>query len=161
MLGVGEVDFGIPLEQVSTVLLQPQTQKLASGPSFLREIIDLHGVPVPVLDLARPLRATHATPIADRKLVVISHEGRQLALSVDRVRDPEEFLPESIRWKQDLVGDDSRLFSESLAAIARSSRGPLPILDPAALWSRRLLRQLPGALEKVTTGGPSASSAPA
>lgn len=161
MIGVGELDFGIPLEKVSTVVLQPATQRLATGPSYLREIIDLHGEPVPVLDMARPLRTEHATPIGDRKLVVITHEGRLLALSVDRVRDPEEFLPEAVQRRSDFAGADGKMISEALIAIARSNRGPLPVLDPAALWSRRALRVLPQLLEKVTAGDaldPTASS---
>lgn len=161
MIGVGDLDFGIPLEKVSTVVLQPATQQLATGPSYLREIIDLHGVPVPVLDMARPLRTEHATPLGDRKLVVITHEGRLLALSVDRVRDPEEFLPEAVQRRSDFAGPDGKMISEALIAIARSNRGPLPVLDPAALWSRRALRVLPKLLEKVTGGdalGPTASS---
>lgn len=153
MIGVGELDFAIPLDQVSTVVLQPATQKLATGPSYLRELIDLHGQPVPVLDMTRPLRTEHATPIADRKLVVISQEGRLLALSVDRVRDPEEFLPEALIRRSALAGPNGEMVSEALIAIARSARGPLPILNPAALWSRRLLRELPKLLEKVSAGG--------
>jgi CheY-like chemotaxis protein/chemotaxis signal transduction protein len=153
MLGVGALDFAIPLDGVSTVVLQPATQTLASGPSYLREIIDLHGQPVPVLDMARPLRTERTAPLADRKLVVITHEGRLLALSVDRVRDPEEFLPEALVRRTALVGSPGELLSETLIAIARSARGPLPILDPAALWSRRALRELPKLLEKVSAGG--------
>jgi CheY-like chemotaxis protein/chemotaxis signal transduction protein len=143
---VGAVELGLPLSCVHSVLHQTATQPLPLGPSYLSQMLMLHGEPVAVLDLARRLGLTHVMPVQERKLVVIEREGVRLALCVDDVRDPEELPAADVTPRAQLGGSEHGPLQEALLGIARTSRGALPIVDPRALISRELLRKMAAGL---------------
>jgi CheY-like chemotaxis protein len=143
---VGAVELGLPLASVRSVLHQTATLPLPLGPSYLSQLLMLHGEPVAVLDLASRLGVAHVMPVHERKLVVIEREGVRLALCVDGVRDPEELAAEDVTLRARLGGAEHGPLQEALLGIARTSRGPLPIVDPRALISYELLRKLAAGL---------------
>jgi CheY-like chemotaxis protein len=139
---IGPATLALPLSCVQQVLLQPATEVLQTGPSYLRDVVNLHGQPVMVLNLAGPLRVESALPLQERKLLVIEHQGLTLALGVDKVRDPAEFPPEAVTVRDQLVGAQSRLVASGLTALIRTPSGMLPVVDPGAFFSRRLVQGL-------------------
>ena len=145
-VSVGKIEVGLPLESVGAVLHQTATRPLPFGPSYLCSMLELHGEPVAVLDLARRFGVEHTQPIVDRKLVVVLRDGAQLALCVDEVRDPEELTAGEVTPRERLGGAEHGHLQDSLIAVARTSRGLLPIIDPRALVSRELLRKLAAGL---------------
>jgi CheY-like chemotaxis protein len=130
---VGALEFGLPLEAVHLVASESATAPVPAAPAHLNEVIDLHGTPVLLLDTAGRLGTQYHRPVGDRIFVVVAHEGRQLALRVDAVRDPEEIPPDRLLPPSRLGGGEAAGVAEVLRAIATSERGLLPILDPAAL----------------------------
>src|SRR5262249_39038854 len=142
----GAVELGLPLDSVRTVLHQTATRPLPFGPGYLSEMLERWGEPVGVLDLARRLGQEHRTPILERKLVVVDCAGAPLALCVDDVRDPEELAAAEITPREKLAVAQHGPLQESLLAMAKTQRGPLPIVDPRALLSGDLLRKLAAAL---------------
>jgi CheY-like chemotaxis protein len=147
-VSVGSVELGLPLWCVRTVLHQTATRPLALGPSYLSQILVLHGEPVAVLDLARRLGVQHVMPMLERKLVVIEREGATLALCVDDVRDPEELPASEFIPRSKLGGSEHAALQEALLGVAQTPRGPLPMIDPKALISRELLRKLAAGLRE-------------
>ena len=145
-VAVGKLEIGLPLEHVRSVLHQTATRPLPLGPSYLRELLELHGEAIPVLDLARRLGQEHAVSLVERKLVVIEDHGVRLALSVDAVRDPEELTAADLVRSDRLGGGEHGTLQHALVGIAQTSRGPLSIVDPRALLSRDLLRKLADSL---------------
>jgi len=145
-VSVGTVELGLPLDSVRNVMHQTATQPLALGPSYLTEMIELHGTPVAVLDLARRLGVEHAQPVLERKLVVVEREGARIALCVDDVRDPEELSASDVTPRERLGGSEHGALKDALLGVARTARGPLPLIDPRALVSRELLRKLAAGL---------------
>jgi CheY-like chemotaxis protein/chemotaxis signal transduction protein len=149
-VSVGNVEVGLPLDSVRNVMHQTATQPMALGPSYLTEMIELHGAPVAVLDLARRLGLEHAQPVLERKLVVVEREGAFIALCVDDVRDPEELSASDVTPRERLGGSEHGALKEALLGVARTARGPLPLIDPRALLSRELLRKLAAGLRVET-----------
>ncbi len=147
-VSVGKIELGFPLECVESVLHQAATRPLPMGPAYLQQLLDLHGDPVAVLDLARRLGVEHAQAVADRKLVVVRRDGARLAVCVDGVRDPEELAQAELTPRERLGGTEHGALQDALVAVARTSRGPVPIVDPRALVSRELLRKLASGLRE-------------
>jgi CheY-like chemotaxis protein len=145
-VSVAEIELGIPLDGVRSVVHQTATRPLPIGPHYVSEVLDLHGEPVLVLDLARRLGRKHALPVEERKLVVVDCESVPLALCVDEVRDPEELAPEQVVRRGAIAGAEHGPLREALVAMVRTGRGPLPVVDPRALVSRRLCAELARAL---------------
>lgn len=145
-VSVGPIEMGFPLECVRTVLHQTATRPLPLGPSYLSRMITLYGEAVAVLDLAARLAVQHAAPLLERKLVVVERDGAKLALSVDDVRDPEELGRQDMIPRERLGGSEHGALREALLGVAKTARGPLPLVDPRALISRELLKKLAGGL---------------
>jgi CheY-like chemotaxis protein len=142
----GGVEIGLPLETVVSVLHQASTRPLPLGPAYLCEMLEVHGEPVLVLDLARRLGLPHRSPIGERKLVVVECGAQSLALCVDGVRDPEELPREQVLPRGAVAGAEHGPLREALVAVVRTARGAVPVVDPRALASPRLLRELSKAL---------------
>ena len=121
---------------------QAATRPLPIGPGYLCEMLDLHGDPVLVLDLARRLGIEHARPVEERQLVVIDCQGSPFAICVDAVRDPEEISRERLLPAETVAGSSHGALGSALVALVRTTRGPMPIVDPKALVSRKLLADL-------------------
>jgi CheY-like chemotaxis protein len=145
-VSVAGIELGIPLDGVRSVVPQAATRPLPLAPSYVCEVLDLHGEPVLVLDLARRLGRKHALPVEERKLVVVDCESMPLALCVDEVRDPEELAPDQVVRRGSIAGAEHGPLHDALVAIARTVRGPLPVIDPRALVSRKLCAELARAL---------------
>ncbi len=109
-------------------------------------MIELHGEPVAVLDLARRLGVEHAQPLLERKLVVVEREGARMALCVDEVRDPEELAAADFIPRERLGGSQHGALQDALLGVAKTARGALLLIDPRALISRELLRKLASGL---------------
>ena len=142
----GGVEVGLPLDTVVSVLHQASTRPLPLGPGYLCEMLEVHGDTVLVLDLVRRLGLSHRVPITERKLVVVEREGARIALCVDDVRDPEELTAAEVTPRELLGGSQHGALQEALLGVAKTSRGPLPLIDPRALISRELLRKLASGL---------------
>jgi CheY-like chemotaxis protein/chemotaxis signal transduction protein len=145
-VSVGRIELGLPLDSVRNVLHQTATQPLPLGPSYLTQMIELHGEPVAVLDLARRLGLENTLPTLDRKLVVVERDGARIALCVDEVRDPEELAADDVIPRERLGGSQHGALQEALLGVAKTARGSLPLIDPRALVSRELLRKLASGL---------------
>jgi CheY-like chemotaxis protein len=145
LVGVGEVEFALPLEAVRRVLLMPATLPLPAGPAYLSEYVEVEGEPVCVLDVARRLGLPHVAERVEQKLVVVAPGGgAPLALAVDGVKDPEEIPPADVTWRDQLGGSEHGPLREGLVAMVRTSQGASrPVLDPQVFVSRGLLRELP------------------
>jgi chemotaxis signal transduction protein len=140
------MELGVPLEKVRGVFHQVRTRPVPLGPSYLCELIDVHGEPVLVLDLPRRLGLAHRASIEERKLVVVECGAQKLALCVDDVRDPEEVPRDRVLAPTDLPGSQHGPLKDSLVAVVRMARGAISIIEPRALASAGTLRKLSAAL---------------
>ncbi len=138
---VGSFEAGVPLDAVRTVAMLPRTTPLPAGPFYLREMFELHGEPVCMLDLAARLGVAYAVTLLDRKIVVVDAGTAPLAICVDHVRDPEEFARSAVFAPPG--ADGAGPLRGIVSAMVRTAEGTMPVLDPAALVSPRLLRRLP------------------
>ncbi len=146
-LGVGTLDFAIPLADVRHVLLQVLTRPLPGGPSYLSQFFELAGEAIGVLDLAARFGVEHDQPVVDRKLVVVERDGRALALCVDRVRDPEEIAPADI---QSVTDERAANEIDRVVTIVKTARGAMGLIRPHDLLSRGMLRSVPELVRTVS-----------
>jgi len=141
-LKVGAMEMAISLDAVDLVVPQVATTPLAFGPPYLREVFDLYGAPVLSLDLAARLGVEHASPLVERKLVVLRQQATKLALCVDDVRDPEEIAPENVVRREHVAGAGHGSLRDTLVAVIRTARGQIPLVEPRAFVAPELLDSL-------------------
>lgn len=144
----GGVDLAVPLEATRIVVMQPATTPLPLGPRYLCEMFDLHGEPTCVLDLPERLGLAHTRPLVDRKLVVIARGQVGLALCVDDVHDPASYAPDRVVRAERVGGSGHPPLDRALVAIVDAGERLVPVVDPDALLSAKLLRSLPDAIRR-------------
>lgn len=158
---VGGAEIGVALDRIEAVTLMPATKPLATGPEFLHEMIDFRGRPVAVLDLARRLGLRPRVSLEERKLVVVTVEGRSIAVTVDEVREPELVPRSEVVDRRAFGGADHQPLRMTLEAVVKTPRGPIPILDPSALLSPEALGVLDQALAQLRARADLAPATPA
>jgi chemotaxis signal transduction protein len=150
-LQIGDVELGVPLDGVALVVCESATIPLPGGPAHLHELIDLHGTPVLVLDTAVRLGTSYDRAAADRVFVVLVHEGRRFCLRADGVRDPQMIPPDRLDRPPGIGGSDTPDLRKVLQAIARTDRGPIPVLDPRALVSGEMLDRFSAPVDRQSS----------
>lgn len=115
LLDVAGTPCALAQAEVREVLPLPHLHRPPAAGSMLAGFVDLGGVPLPVLDLARLLGLRDAEPAPDpyRHLVLAADRGA--VLIVDRVQDLVQVSPEAIRP----VDGDETLNGCVVAEIAR------------------------------------------
>lgn len=148
---VGGLDLGLPLEQVSAVAARPQLLDLPQAPAHVPGFFEAYGEPVALLDLADRLGRMHEQPVIERKVVVVQAGPVKLGLEADEVWDPEGLAQDAVLGPQRFSAPFQGL-KNRLLALARSSRGLVPVLDPAHLMDEAELDALKAGLAKAMAG---------
>jgi chemotaxis signal transduction protein len=161
-LDVGPHEFAVPLSAVREVLAQPLCRRIAGGPDFLSELLNLRGAPIAVLDLARRLAVAPRARYVDRSLVVVDAGGRALALAVDAVTDPELVAREDVIDAKDVAGSAHGALKDLLVGVVKAgaARALVPVLRPEAFVDPALLEQLAQALAADGDGAVADGAAP-
>ena len=94
---LGEEEYGIDILKVQEIRGYEQPTRIANSPSFVKGVINLRGVIVPIVDL-RLKFALGSAEYNDFTVVIILNLGaRVVGIVVDSVSDVMELSPEQIR----------------------------------------------------------------
>ena len=77
--------YGIPVAAVVEVTRMVALTPLPDAPPWMAGVVDLRGVPVPVVDLASRLGRAVRAPVLDRRIVVAGDPSGPVGLVVDEV----------------------------------------------------------------------------
>jgi CheY-like chemotaxis protein len=128
----GGIEVALPVDCVRSVLLQlPAVREPGAA-----EHVVIEGARMPLVDLAGCLGVPHAARLVDRRLAVVEHAGRLLALSADDLHGPEEVRAAASSPDASHIG------------VVRTARGERALLAPAALFQPEALAALRGLLER-------------
>ena len=97
LLDVAGVPFALPCAAVREILPLPRLHAAPTGGGALAGLLNLGGVPVPVIDLARLLGLREGEPDADPYRHVVHLDEDAVALLVDRASDLAHLAPEAVR----------------------------------------------------------------
>lgn len=84
---IGADRYGLPLQSVERVLPAMELKQLPQAPAFVAGLMDLHGQPVPVIDLAVLSGLARGTMMTDTRILLVQYPraGRLLGLLADQV----------------------------------------------------------------------------
>ena len=85
MVRAGGHAYGLPVASVLEVTRMVALAPLPDGPPWMAGVVDLRGLPVPVVDLAARLGRTAQAPVLDRRIVVTGDPADPVGLIVDDV----------------------------------------------------------------------------
>ena len=82
---VGGHAYGIPVRAVVEVTRMVALTPLPDAAAWVAGVLDLRGLPVPVVDLAARLGRVLRTPVVDRRIVVVGDPVDPVGVIVDEV----------------------------------------------------------------------------
>lgn len=114
---VGAQEFCVDIMCVREIRGFTPATALPQAPGFVRGVVNLRGVVLPVVDLAARLgfAPTEPTP---RHVIIVAKVGRQLVgLLVDAVSDILSVAPEMLQPTPDVGGEAARAFVRGVLAV--------------------------------------------
>jgi purine-binding chemotaxis protein CheW len=94
---LGSEEYGIDILKVQEIRGYEAVTRIANAPEFLKGVINLRGIIVPIVDMR--IKFELGTPTYDQLTVVIilNIDGRVVGMVVDSVSDVMTLLPNQIR----------------------------------------------------------------
>ncbi len=99
----GQLKIGVPALAIRKVVAAPRTLSLPDMPAVVAGIIDLHGAPLIVLDLARRGAAAGGAITLDSRIAVLSVPGRSVGLLCDAVEGVRPIAPAEAQALSDFL----------------------------------------------------------
>lgn len=84
---LGEEEYGIDILRVQEIRSYEQPTRIANAPAFIKGVVNLRGVIVPIVDLRMKLGCASAEYNAFTVVIVLNVKGRVVGAVVDSVSD--------------------------------------------------------------------------
>ena len=94
---LGGEEYGIDILKVQEIRGYEAVTRIANAPAFIKGVINLRGVIVPIVDLRMKFRLETASDGAFTVAIILNVAGRVVGAVVDSVSDVLELNPEQIR----------------------------------------------------------------
>jgi purine-binding chemotaxis protein CheW len=94
---LGAEEYGIDILRVQEIRSYEQPTRIANAPAFIKGVVNLRGVIVPIVDLRLKLGCETAEYNAFTVVIVLNVKGRVVGAVVDSVSDVLELQREAIK----------------------------------------------------------------
>jgi purine-binding chemotaxis protein CheW len=99
---LGEEEYGIDILKVQEIRGYEQPTRIANAPSFIKGVVNLRGVIVPIVDLRLKFNLGSAEYNDFTVVIILNLGARVVGVVVDSVSDVMELAPEQIRPAPDV-----------------------------------------------------------
>jgi purine-binding chemotaxis protein CheW len=94
---LGGEEYGIDILKVQEIRGYEQVTRIANAPAFIKGVVNLRGVIVPIVDLRLKFNLGEATYDAFTVVIILNVANRVVGAVVDSVSDVLELKPEQIK----------------------------------------------------------------
>ena len=129
---LGEEEYGIDILRVQEIRSYEQPTRIANAPAFLKGVVNLRGVIVPIVDLRLKLGCPTAEYNHFTVVIVLNVRGRVVGAVVDSVSDVMELGGDAIRPAPAL---NATIDASYITGIGSVSDRMLILMDIEALMS--------------------------
>ncbi len=142
---LGAVEYGIDILKVQEIRGYEQPTRIANAPDYLKGVLHLRGVIVPVMDLRVKLGKQQANFDNLTVTVILNLEKGPVGVVVDAVSDVVALAPEHMRPTPNFDGDVNADHILGLGALGEPGQERMLIL----LDIEKLLAHTPAAVEQA------------
>ncbi|WP_027994905.1 chemotaxis protein CheW [Simplicispira psychrophila] len=129
-LQLGQEEYGIDILKVQEIRSYEQPTRMAQAPSFIKGIIDLRGVIVPIIDLRLKLQCAKADYTDFTVVIILNVRGTVMGVVVDAVADVVALTSDAIKPAPQF---QSQLDAAFVTGIARLGERMLIMMDIESL----------------------------
>lgn len=133
---LGSEEYGIDILRVQEIRSYEQPTRIANAPHFIKGVVNLRGVIVPIIDLRLKLDCTSAEYNAFTVVIVLNVRGRVVGAVVDSVSDVLELVADQIKPAPELNSSIDAGYITGIATVkAGEAERMLILMDIEALMS--------------------------
>lgn len=114
---LGAEAYAIDILKVQEIRSYSEPTRMAGAPSFVRGVIDLRGVIVPVIDLRLRFGLPDARTDGSTVVIVLNLAQRVVGIVVDAVNEVVDLRPEQLRAAPGFAGGLDTDFIDGLASV--------------------------------------------
>ena len=129
---LGAEEYGIDILRVQEIRSYEEPTRIANAPEFIKGVVNLRGVIVPVVDLRLKLNCEKAEYNEFTVVIVLNVHGRVVGAVVDSVSDVLELNQEQINAAPEM---NTSLDTSYITGIASTAERMLILMDIQALMS--------------------------
>ena len=115
---VGREEYGIDILKVQEIRSYEQPTRIANAPPFIKGVVNLRGVIVPIVDLRLKLGCESAEYNSFTVAIVLNVKGRVVGMVVDSVSDVLALDAASIKPAPDLSSGMDAAFITGIGSVA-------------------------------------------
>jgi purine-binding chemotaxis protein CheW len=112
---LGAEEYGVDIMAVQEIKGWTATTAIPNAPPFMRGVINLRGIIVPIVDLRARFGMTPIEPSNMHVVIIITTGGRTTGLLVDAVSDIISVAPDAIRPVPEIGATGERMLSGLVA----------------------------------------------
>ncbi len=120
---LGAEEYGIDILRVQEIRSYEQPTRIANAPSFIKGVVNLRGVIVPIIDLRVKLGCETVEYNTFTVVVVLNVKGRVVGAVVDSVSDVLELSKEQIKPSPELNSSVDASYITGIGAVKTAGAG--------------------------------------
>lgn len=97
-------EYGIEVERVKTIERMLPITRVPKTPAFIKGVINLRGVVVPVLDLRGRFGLSTVEPTENARIIIVAAAGLEVGFIVDSANDVIDIEEDAIEQPPEVVG---------------------------------------------------------
>jgi purine-binding chemotaxis protein CheW len=114
---LGAEEYGIDILKVQEIRSYEPPTRIANAPSFIKGVVNLRGVIVPIVDLRLKLGCDSAEYNTFTVVIVLNVKGRVVGAVVDSVSDVLELASDSIRSAPEMASVADTTFITGIGSV--------------------------------------------
>ncbi|HTP59138.1 MAG TPA: chemotaxis protein CheW [Spirochaetia bacterium] len=136
---VGQEEYGVELQHVKEVIRMSDITRLPDVPSYVRGLINLRGLVIPIIDLREKmgLEPTPATPLT--RIIVVEVNRSVMGMVVDSASQVLRLQPDEIEPAPLSFGGASK---DYITNVGKLNRGLIVLMDVGRLLASHELERL-------------------
>jgi purine-binding chemotaxis protein CheW len=120
---LGAEEYGIDILRVQEIRSYEQPTRIANAPGFIKGVVNLRGVIMPIIDLRVKLGCDSVEYNTFTEVVVLNVKGRVVGAVVDSVSDVLELTREQIKPAPELNSSVDASYITGLGAVKTTGQG--------------------------------------
>ena len=120
---LGAEEYGIDILRVQEIRSYEQPTRIANSPAFIKGVVNLRGVIVPIIDLRLKLGCDTAEYNTFTVVVVLNVRGRVVGAVVDSVSDVLELSRENIKPAPELNSSLDASYITGIGSVKHADKG--------------------------------------
>ncbi|EFM13079.1 CheW protein [Paenibacillus curdlanolyticus YK9] len=117
VFALGQEEYGIEVDKVRTIERMQPITRVPKTPTFIKGVINLRGIVIPVLDLRGRFGLNETEPTENSRIIIVAANEMEVGFIVDSANDVIDIDSDTIDSPPEVVGGIQAKYLQGIAKI--------------------------------------------